>query len=56
MLSVESLNALGSLGAAPSAMVTLYALKPGHTVNLGTFIERERTSENTDSSGPDPGD
>jgi hypothetical protein len=56
MLLVESLNALGSLGAAPSAMVTLYALKPGHTVNLDTFIERKRTSENTASTDADPGD
>ena len=39
MLLVESSGALGSLGAKPAAMLTLYALKPGHTFNLGTFID-----------------
>lgn len=39
MLLVEASNAVGSLGAMPSAMLNLYALKPGHTFNLGTFID-----------------
>jgi hypothetical protein len=39
MLLVESSGAVGSLGAKPAAMLTLYALKPGHTFNLGTFID-----------------
>ena len=39
MLLVESSNALGSIGAPPAAMLTLYALKPGHTFNLGAFID-----------------
>ena len=41
ILLVESSGALGSLGAKPAAMLTLYALKPGHTFNLGTFIDRK---------------
>ena len=39
MLLVESSNALGSIAAPPTAMLTLYALKPGHTFNLGSFID-----------------
>ena len=39
MLLVESSGALGSLGAKPAAILSLYALKPGHTFNLGTFID-----------------
>ena len=39
MLLVESSDALGSLGAKPAAMLTLYALNPGHTFKLGTFID-----------------
>jgi hypothetical protein len=27
------------MGAKPAAMLKLYALKPGHTFDLGTFIE-----------------
>jgi hypothetical protein len=38
MLLVESSNALGSTGAKPSALLNLYALKPGHTFDLGTFV------------------
>jgi hypothetical protein len=39
MLLVEASNALGSAGAKPSGMLTLYALNPGHTFDLGTFID-----------------
>jgi hypothetical protein len=39
MLLVESSKVLGSLCAKPAAMLTLYALNPGHKFNLSTFIE-----------------
>jgi hypothetical protein len=39
MLLVESSKAVGSLATRPEAMLTLYALKPGHTFNLGSFID-----------------
>ncbi len=39
ILLVESSAALGSLGAKPAAMLTLYSLKPGHIFNLGTFVD-----------------
>ena len=39
MLLVESSAALGSLQAKPAAMLTLYALNPGHKFKLGTFID-----------------
>ena len=39
MLLVASSGALGSIGAKPAAMLTLYALNPGHTFDLGTFID-----------------
>jgi hypothetical protein len=38
-LLVESSRALGSIGAKPAAMLTLYALNPGHAFDLGTFID-----------------
>jgi hypothetical protein len=36
---VESSGALGSLGAKPAAILSLYALKPEHTFKLGDFID-----------------
>jgi hypothetical protein len=39
MLLVESSAVLGSVGVKPAAMLTLYALNPGHTFSLGTFID-----------------
>jgi hypothetical protein len=39
MLLVESSRALGSIGAKPDAMLTLYALNPGRAFDLGTFID-----------------
>jgi hypothetical protein len=39
MLLVESSAALGSAIAKPAAMLTLYALNPGHIFDLGAFIE-----------------
>jgi len=39
MLLVEASKALGSTGAQPSAMLTLYGLKPAHTFVLGTFVD-----------------
>jgi hypothetical protein len=39
MLLVESSAALGSQASKPGAMLTLYALDPGHAFNLGTFID-----------------
>lgn len=39
MLLTEASNSLGSNGKNPAAMLTLYALKPGHTFDLGTFID-----------------
>jgi hypothetical protein len=39
MLLVESSRALGSIGAKPDAMLTLYTLNPGHAFDLGTFID-----------------
>jgi hypothetical protein len=38
MLLVEASKAIGSMGAKPSAMLTLYALVPGHKFQLGTFV------------------
>ena len=39
LLLVEASNSIGSHGQVPAAMLTLYALKPGHTFNLGTFVD-----------------
>ncbi len=39
MLLVETSNGLGSIGARPTALLTLYALNPGHKFDLGTFID-----------------
>jgi len=39
MLLVESSSALGSPGANPAAMLALYTLSPGHTFDLGKFID-----------------
>jgi hypothetical protein len=39
MLLVESSKVLGSTVAKPIAMLSLYALKPGHTFKLGTFVD-----------------
>lgn len=39
MLLVESSGALGSLGTTPTAILSLYALKPEHTFKLGDFID-----------------
>ncbi len=39
MLLVESSSALGSPGTRPAAMLALYALNPGHTFSLSTFID-----------------
>ena len=39
MLLVQASEALGSPGTKPAALMTLYALKPGHAFNLGTFID-----------------
>lgn len=39
MLLAESSRALGSPSAQAAAMLTLYALNPGHTFDLGTFID-----------------
>lgn len=39
MLLVESSGAVGSLGAKPAAILSLYALKPEHTFKLGDFID-----------------
>jgi len=39
LLLVEASNSIGSNGQAPAAMLALYALNPGHTFNLGTFID-----------------
>ena len=39
MLLVESSAALGGAGAAPRAMLSLAALNPGHSFDLGTFID-----------------
>jgi hypothetical protein len=39
MLLVEASRALGAVGANPAAALTLYALNPGHSFNLGTFID-----------------
>lgn len=41
MLLVQSSAALGSVSAKPAGMLTLYALKPGHTFELGKFIDGE---------------
>ncbi|HLJ46707.1 MAG TPA: hypothetical protein VKU01_11900 [Bryobacteraceae bacterium] len=38
MLLVESSAAIGSIGAQPSATLTLYALNPNHTFDLSTFL------------------
>ena len=38
MLLVEASRALGSAGVTPAALLNLYALNPGHTFNLGTFV------------------
>ena len=38
-LLVESSRALGSPGLNPSARLSLYALNPGHSFELGTFID-----------------
>jgi hypothetical protein len=38
MLLVEASAALGSPGVPPSALMALYALKPGHTFKLGDFV------------------
>lgn len=39
IMLLESSNSLGSQGAMPAAILTLYALNPGHTFDLGTFID-----------------
>jgi hypothetical protein len=39
MLLVEASQALGSAQAQPSALLNLYALKPGHAFKLGDFVE-----------------
>ena len=39
MLLAESSIALGSLGAGPAAILSLYAFKPEHTFKLGEFID-----------------
>jgi hypothetical protein len=39
MLLLESSRALASVSAQPEAMLTLYALKSGHTFDLGTFVD-----------------
>lgn len=39
MLLLESSVALGSLAAKPAALLAMYAFNPGHTFNLGTFID-----------------
>jgi hypothetical protein len=39
ILLVESSNALGSPEAPLAAMLTMYALKPGHAFNLATYID-----------------
>ncbi len=38
LLLVEASAALGSAGALPDALLTLYALNQGHTFNLGDFV------------------
>ncbi|HEY3743507.1 MAG TPA: hypothetical protein VGL53_26865, partial [Bryobacteraceae bacterium] len=38
MLLVEASRALGSAGVMPAALMNVYALNPGHTFNLGTFV------------------
>jgi len=45
MLLVHSSAALGALAAKPSAMLTLAALKPGHTFDLGTFVDGKTPPE-----------
>ena len=45
MLLVESSNVLGSQGVSPTAMLSMYALKPGHTFNLGKFIDGKEPSQ-----------
>jgi hypothetical protein len=39
MLLVEASRALGSPGTNPAALLTLYSLNPGHTFDLGTFVD-----------------
>ena len=45
ILLVESSNSLGSQGVMPAAMLTLYALNPGHTFDLGTFIDGQMPAQ-----------
>jgi hypothetical protein len=39
MLLVEASNALGSGTGIPDALLKLYALTPGHTFTMGTFVD-----------------
>jgi hypothetical protein len=46
MLLVESSAALGSVGMKPAAILSLYALRPGHTFSLGTFVDGKMPPQN----------